>query len=111
MRYMWFAIACLLYSNINALEYVKQFENDKVCVSYLKIMAGEEIGEHYDTHPQVVVVLNGGIITRLEVDGSTTEVLFPTGQTVFRPAEAPDKIHRSVNATGESIELIIMQLK
>jgi hypothetical protein len=104
-------VVCLFFSRMNALEYVKQFENDKVCVSYLKIMAGEEIGEHYDTLPQIVIALDGGVITRLEADGSKTEVEFPTGQSVFRQAETPDKMHKSVNATAKAIAMIIVQLK
>jgi hypothetical protein len=55
--------------------------------------------------------LQGGIITRLEADGSTTEVVFPTQQIVLRPAETADKLHKSVNEQAEPIELIIIQLK
>ncbi len=93
------------------MEYHNQFENDKVSVSYFKIMPQEETGLHYDIHPQIVIALSGGIITRLEADGSTTDVEFPTGKSVYRPAEAPDKIHKSVNRTSHPIELIIVQLK
>lgn len=56
-------LVCLFFSGAQALEYVKQFENDKVCVSCLKIMANEEIGEHYDIYPQIIVALDGGVIT------------------------------------------------
>ncbi|HVW99172.1 MAG TPA: hypothetical protein VHA52_01850 [Candidatus Babeliaceae bacterium] len=89
----------------------KQFENDKVCVSYVKLMAHEEIAEHYDTHPQIVIALVGGTVTRLEIDGSKTPVNFPTGKAIFRPAETPDKIHKSINSSSEPLELIIVQLK
>ena len=93
------------------MEYVKQFENDSVCVSYVKIMPQEEIGLHYDAYPQVVVALEGGVITRIEADGSTNEVEFPTGQSVYRLSETPDQMHKSVNATDQAIALIIVQLK
>ncbi len=111
MKYILLAVSCLFLPRIHALEYIKQFENDNVCVSYIKIMAQEEIGLHYDQYPQMVKALAGGIVTRLEADGSTTEVDFPTGTWVFRPAETPDKMHKSVNATSKPIELIIVQLK
>lgn len=111
MNYKIAVVVCLFFARTNALEYVKQFEDDKVCVSYVKIMAHEEIGEHYDVLPQIVVALKGGVVTRLESDGSTTDVIFPTGQSVFRPAETPDKIHKTVNNGEDPIELIIMQLK
>lgn len=74
-------------------------------------MPQEEIGLHYDEYPQVVIAINGGILTRLEADGSQTPVEFPTNTPVFRTAEAPDKMHKTLNATALPIELIIMQLK
>jgi quercetin dioxygenase-like cupin family protein len=101
----------LLFSRSYALEYIKQLENEKVSVSYVKIMPQEEIGLHYDEYPQVVVALEGGVLTRLEADGSTTEVEFPTGKAVFRPSETADKMHKSINATSMPIALIIVQLK
>lgn len=88
-----------------------QFENEQVCSAYLKIMPGEETEDHYDELPSVVIALNGGILTRLEADGSRTEVEFPTGKSVFVEAETPDKMHKTINATSKSIELIIVQLK
>lgn len=109
MKYI--VMLVLLASSAQALDYQKQFENDKVCVARVKIMPQEEIGSHYDMYPQVVVALKGGVITRLEADGSTTDVQFPTGKTVFRKAETPDKTHKSVNKQSEPIELIIIQLK
>jgi hypothetical protein len=45
--------------------------------------AHEEIGLHRDAYPQVVIGLQGGIITRLEANGSTVHVNFPTGRAVF----------------------------
>jgi len=74
-------------------------------------MPQEEIGLHYDEYPQVVIALSGGILTRLEANGSQTQVEFPTNTPVFRPAETPDKMHKTLNATSAPIELTIIQLK
>ncbi len=101
----------LLSIKATTLEYVKQFENEKTTAAYVKIMPQEVIGDHYDQYPAIVVALKGGTITRLEADGSTTRVEFPTGQSVFRPAETPAQMHKSVNEGAEPIELIIVQLK
>jgi quercetin dioxygenase-like cupin family protein len=94
-----------------ALEYEKQFENDRVIVSRIKVMAQEEIVMHYDLYPQVVFVLQGGTITRLEKDGSTNDVVFPMGKTIFIPAETPDKEHRAINNGEEAVEIVVTQLK
>lgn len=99
-------------SGVSSLEYVKQFENDKVCVSYVKIMPQEEIGLHYDVLPQVVLALEGGVITCLtSEDVVTEEVSFPAGEAVYRPKQTPEQIHKSMNRTNKPIVLIITQLK
>jgi hypothetical protein len=74
-------------------------------------MPKEEIGLHYDMYPHKVKSLNGGVITRLEADGTINKVEFPKGQWVFRPAESSNKIHRSVNELSTPIEMIMIQLK
>ncbi len=106
-----FLAAALFFLEIQAMEYEPQFENDLVSVSKVKIMAGEEIGLHRDTHPQVVVALEGGVITRLEANGTTTDVHFPTGVPVFREKDPLDELHKSVNKGSTPVELVIIQLK
>lgn len=96
---------------LQGIEYEIQLENDSVRVARVKIMPQEEIGLHRDASPQVVVALQGGTITRLEADGSTNDVHFPTGQAVFRGMDPPDQLHKSVNRSPAPVELIIMQLK
>ena len=94
-----------------ALEYEQQFENDQICVSKVIIAPHEEIGLHRDEHQQVVIALKGGIITRLEADGRTTDVSFPTGKAVFRDVDSEKEQHRSINNSSEAVELIIIQFK
>lgn len=111
MKYLWCGLICLFSSNVLSLEYETQFENESVHVARAKIMPHEEIGLHRDEHPQVVVALQGGQITRLEADGTTTDVNFPTGKAVFRDMDPPDQLHKSVNNSSTPVELIIIQLK
>lgn len=101
----------LLSATAHGLDYEVQFENDQVHVSRLRVMPHEEIGSHRDELPKVVVALKGGIITRLESNGTTTEVNFPTGIAVFREADPPNDFHKAVNKSSEPIELITIQLK
>ncbi len=93
------------------MEYVKQLENDKVCVSYVKSMPQEETGLHYDLYPHLVIALEGGTLTRIESDGSKLQIEFPTGKRIFRPSDTVDKMDTSVNETSMPIALIIVQLK
>ncbi len=104
-------LMCFLSFEMQALEYEKQFENDQICVAKAKISPHEEIGLHRDVYPQVVIALKGGTITRLEADGRTTDVKFPTGEAVYREADPENEQHHSVNNSSESVELITIQLK
>ncbi|WP_068466661.1 cupin domain-containing protein [Candidatus Protochlamydia phocaeensis] len=104
-------LMCSRFFQIQALEYEQQFENDQICIGKATIAPHEEIGLHRDMHPQVVIALKGGTITRLEADGRTTDVKFPTGKAIFRKADPENEQHRSVNNSSEPVELIIIQLK
>jgi len=111
MKILLTALTCLFAFEIQAIESEKLFENYQIRMVKVKVQAGEEIGLHRDEHPQVVFALKGGTITRLEADGSKTDVQFPTGQTVLRNVDPINEMHRSVNNGSEDIELIIVQLK
>ena len=111
MKYAWCGIICLFCSNLQSLEYEVQLENQSVSVARAKIMPQEEIGLHRDAYPQVVVALQGGTITRVEADGSTIDVDFPTGKAVFRDIDPPDQVPTSVNNSSNPVELVIIQLK
>jgi hypothetical protein len=111
MRNWLFGLICLAACEIQALEYEVQMDNEHVSVARVKIMPYEEIGLHRDAYPQVVVALQGGTVTRLEADGTTVDVDFPTGQAVFREIDPPDQLHKSVNHSSVPVELIIIQLK
>lgn len=111
MKKILIAAACALSLNANAVECEVQFDNDQVRVLNIKILAHEEIELHRDEYPQVVVSAKGGTITRLEADGSKTEVHFPKGEAVFREADPVGVLHKSVNNTCKPIELVVIQLK
>ena len=111
MKRVFLGLACLLSFDIQALEYQVQLDNEHITAAYAKIFPHEEIGFHRDAYPQVVVALKGGTITRLEADGSSADVEFPTGVAVFRPTDPENQFHRSVNNSDEPLELIMIQLK
>lgn len=111
MKAILFGLIVFAASTVQALEYEMQLENDSVSVARVKIFPYEEIGLHRDEFPQVVVAIQGGVITRLEADGSSNDVHFPTGKAVFRDIDPPDQLHKSVNQFSTPVELMIIQLK
>lgn len=110
MKY-FLVLICLALTQVQALEYEVQFENETVCISKLVIEPKEEIGLHRDAVPQIVIGLKGGTITRLESDGKEVDVAFPTGKAVYRSVDPEGELHRSVNKSDTSIEVIIVQMK
>lgn len=85
------------------------FENEQICVSKWKMAPGETLELHRDENPQVVIALQGGTITRIAEDGSTTNIFLPAGQAVF---QEPDlEWHHGINASNETIEAITIELK
>lgn len=111
MKKFVLALSCLVFANLQAMECETQFENEQMSVAKVTIQPYEEIEPHRDEHPQVVIALKGGTITRLEVDGQETEIHFPTGAAVMCEADPEDELHASVNNSPEPVELIVIQLK
>lgn len=111
MKSILIGIACLSVGFIQALDYEVQLDNESMRIARVKVGAKEEIPLHYDVYPSVVVAVQGGILTRLEADGSETEVEFSTGKATVRPAETKDKAHKTVNNTDSEVELVIIQFK
>jgi quercetin dioxygenase-like cupin family protein len=104
-------IAAIVFCQIESIESTHLFENSSLSIAHVKIMPGDEIGLHYDRYPHMVKAIKGGILTRLEADGSMTKVEFKEGQWVYRPSEVPEKMHRTINAAAQEIELLIIQFR
>jgi hypothetical protein len=111
MRRILVAAICLLSMKAYAVETEVQFENNRVRTSSVKLLAHEEVGWHRDDCPRVVVSFKGGTLTRIEADGSRTDLHFPKGEAVFLEADPDGELHKSVNNTCKPIELIVIQLR
>jgi len=93
------------------MKYETLFENNQVIFSKVTIMAQEEIGWHRDAYPEIVIAIRGGTITRVEANGTITDVTFPTGIPVHRKADPIDELHCSINKGSEDLELIVLAMK
>ncbi len=109
MKYLTLPVLALM--QLQAMQYDLQFENDRVRVIRVVLDPHEKVGLHRDALQQIVVGLKGGTVTRLEADGREVDVVFPTGQAVYRPIDPEGEYHEGVNASDEELELIIVQLK
>lgn len=106
-----FILALFLASSLQGLDYELQFENNRVAVGKAVIAPHEEIGFHRDPYPQVIFPIKGGVVTRFESDGGSTEVDFTTGKAVYRNADRENELHRTISRSDTPLELLIVQLK
>lgn len=97
--------------SLQGLEYEVQFEDSKVIVVRAKIEAHETAELHRDDIPHLVTAIKGGVLTRIEADGTENVVAFPTGVTIYRDKDPIGEYHRTENRSDEAVELIIINLK
>lgn len=102
---------CLSSFGIQALEYEVQFDNELVNVAKITLDPYEEVGYHRDVNPRVIVVLQGGTITRVESTGEITDIALPTGYSIFREPDLPGEYHKNINNGPEPIQMVVIQLK
>ena len=111
LKNMLVAIACVVPFTAQAVDVEKQFENEQIRVLKVAVHPGEEIGLHRDEYRRAVIGLQGGVISRISEDGHVNEIVFPTHGTVFLEADPEGELHRAVNNTEKTIEVIVVQLK
>lgn len=96
---------------LSAYEYKVEVDKENVSIVRVVIFPQEEIGLHRHDYPKIAIALQGGVMTRVEEDGRESEVEFPTGVAVYRPADPEGELHRAVNRSDQTIELLLIQIK
>lgn len=110
MKWIYFLTVLSIPMITQSLEYELQYENETVRVSKIGMKADEKAGLHRDEYPRVIIALKGGSITRIEEDGSSKEILFPTGEAVFLEADPMGQLHLGENGKTD-LEVIVVELK
>ena len=109
MKNLLFIISCFLPIATQAYEEELLFENDQVCVSKWRVLPGENVGQHRDENPSVIIPLKGGLMIRIGEDGTTSEVHLPTGKAVYQETDL--QLHDAINASDSTVEAIMIELK
>jgi quercetin dioxygenase-like cupin family protein len=102
---------CLLSCALFSHEYKVEVDNEEFSIVKVVIFPHEEVGDHRDDYPKIVIAIQGGVLTRLAPDGEERDIAFPTGVAVYRPVDPPGEMHRVVNRSDETIELLLIRLK
>ncbi len=90
---------------------VPQFENDAVKVWRTIIEPGTPLPFHHHDHPRVLVALSPGTLKIVEQSGVTQAIVLKVGEAYWLPAMPPGALHQDVNASGQPIEVMVVELE
>ena len=90
---------------------VPQFENDQVKVWKSVIVPNGPLTLHRHEHGRTIVALVGGDLKIVKESGATTVAHWETGKAYWLPADPPGEMHKDVNDTGKTIEVIVVETK
>ena len=90
---------------------IPQFENDAVKVWRTVIQPGTPLPLHHHDHPRVLVALTPGTLKIVEQSGSTQTLILKVGEAYWLPAMPPGALHQDINATGQPIEVMVVELE
>lgn len=90
---------------------VPQFENDRA-VSWKSIIpAHTESTLHRHDRYRSVIAIVGGDLTTVDAQGKKTVTHYETGQSYWQEPMPPGAMHKDVNETGRTIELVVVEQK
>ena len=90
---------------------VPQFENDRA-VSWKSIIPPHtESTLHRHDRFRTVIGIVGGDLTTVDANGRKTVTHYETGKAYWQEPMPAGAMHKDVNETGKTIELVVVELK
>jgi len=90
---------------------IPQFENQQVKVWKSVIVPNGPLTLHRHEHGRTIVVLAGGDLKIVKESGQTTVAHWETGKAYWLPPDPPGEMHKDVNDTGKTIEVMVVEMK
>jgi len=93
------------------MQRVAQFENDQA-VSWKSVIPPhtESTLHRHDRYRSVIAILGGDLKT-VTAAGETTVTHYETGKAYWQAPMPPSAMHKDVNDTNKTIELVVVELK
>jgi hypothetical protein len=88
-----------------------QFENDRAVSWRSVIPPHTESTLHRHDRYRTVIGLVGGDLTTVSDAGRRTVTRYETGKAYWQGPMPPGEMHKDVNETGRTIELIVVEMK
>jgi hypothetical protein len=90
---------------------VPQFENERA-VSWKSIIPPHtESTLHRHDRYRTVIGIAGGELTTVSADGHRTVTRYETGKAYWQEPMRPGEMHKDVNDTDATIELLVVEMK
>ena len=90
---------------------VPQFENDRA-VSWKSIIpAHPESTLHRHDRYRTIIAIAGGDLTLVAADGRKTVTHYEAGKAYWQTPMPPGEMHKDVNETNRTIELVVVEMK
>ena len=90
---------------------VPQFDNDRA-VSWKSIIpAHTESTLHRHDRYRTIIAIAGGDLTLVAPDGRKTVTHYETGKAYWQTPMPPGEMHKDVNETNRTIELVVVEMK
>jgi hypothetical protein len=90
---------------------VPQFENDRAVSWKSVIPPHTESTLHRHDRFRTVIGIVGGDLTTVSADGHRTVTRYETGKAYWQAPMPPGEMHKDVNDTDKTIELVVVELK
>ena len=90
---------------------VPQFDNDRAASWKSIIPPHTESTMHRHDRYRSVIAIVGGDLKTVAPDGKATVTHYETGKSYWFAPMAPGEMHKDVNDTDKTIELVVVELK
>jgi hypothetical protein len=90
---------------------VPQFENDRATSWRSVIPAHTESTLHRHDRFRTVIGIVGGDLTTVDATGRKTVTRYETGKAYWQAPMPRGEMHKDVNATDNTIELVVVEMK
>jgi quercetin dioxygenase-like cupin family protein len=88
-----------------------QFENDRAVAWKSVIPPHTESTLHRHDRYRTVIGIVGGSLTTVTADGHKTVTRYETGKAYWQEPMRPGEMHKDVNETSSTLELLVVEIK
>jgi hypothetical protein len=87
------------------------FENEHAICWKTTVPPNMPLKMHRHDRARTIVALQGGVLKRVDEDGTRLDLVFETGKAYWYEADPPDNLHADVNEGEEDVVVIVTEFK